>query len=103
MKRANALIGLTVMLFLNTGVMAAAQGSHECGDMVWQRLIDGNQRYVAERLSHPNQATHRSLICPGVGIVHKYAASLFIKRLNSTPAVIMAARYLFSSYQIDIF
>lgn len=60
MKRAIAAwIGLIVLVSFGAGAMAATQGSAVSGDVVQQKLIDGNKRYVDAKLSHPNQTAER--------------------------------------------
>jgi carbonic anhydrase len=56
-----ALIGLIVLVSFGTVAMAATEGSPVSGDLAQEKLIDGNRRYVDEKLSHPNQTLQRRM------------------------------------------
>lgn len=62
MRRVSALLmGLMMTVSFGVGDLAALAGSFAGGDAALQKLMDGNKRYVEERLLHPNQTVERRM------------------------------------------
>jgi len=60
MKRSiTALINLVVLIVFSAGGMSAPESSAVTAAEARQKLMEGNKRYVAARLLHPNQTARR--------------------------------------------
>ncbi len=60
MKKTNAVLsGLLVLVALWCGALAAPEGAATGGKAAEQKLVEGNQRYVAASMAHPHQTAQR--------------------------------------------
>ncbi len=75
MKKLGAWLSVAVVLLIAPAKARAAPGQARVGAVeALQRLLDGNQRYVEGRLTHPNQTTGRR--AKVAGGQHPFAAIL---------------------------
>jgi carbonic anhydrase len=77
----------TVVLLISSAKAGAAAGQASVGAAeALQRLLDGNQRYVAGRLTHPNQTTERRATVAGGQ--HPFAAILGCSDSRVPPEIV---------------
>src|SRR5208282_4437822 len=75
MKKFGAWLSIAVVLLIAPAKAGAASGQASVGAAeALRRLLDGNHRYVEERLIHPNQTTERRATVAGGQ--HPFAAIL---------------------------